>query len=138
MNVTPYLFFNGRCEEALEFYRETVGAEIGMKLRYKDSPQPHDPKMVPEGNLDLIMHSAFKVGETALMASDGCAASRFDGFGLSLQPGTAAEAERLFAALEKGGQVRMPLTETFFSPRFGMVVDKFGICWMINVQPAAS
>jgi PhnB protein len=138
MIVTPYLFFNGRCEEALDFYKKTLGAELVFQMRYKDSPDPVDPNMVPPGSENLIMHATFKVGETTVMASDGCPTqpSKFDGFGLSLQPGSPAEAERLFAALSDGGQVRMPMTKTFFSPSFGMVADKFGICWMVYVpQP---
>lgn len=138
MLVTPYLFFNGRCEEALDYYNRALCAEIGLQMRYKDCPEPLDPNMVPPGRENLIMHASFKVGETTIMASDGCAAqpSQMNGFGLSLQPDTAAEAERLFAALADGGQVRMPMTKTFFSPCFGMVADKFGVCWMVYVPQA--
>lgn len=138
MLVTPYLFFNGRCEEALDFYKRALGAEVGLQMRYKDSPEPLDPNMVPAGSENLIMHASFKIGETTVMASDGCPTqpSKFDGFGLSLQPGSPAEAERLFTTLGDGGQVRVPLAKTFFSPSFGMVVDKFGICWMVNVPQA--
>jgi PhnB protein len=136
--VQPYLFFNGNCEQAVEFYRKALGAEVEMTMRFKDSPEPPPPGMVPPGFENKIMHTSFRIGETTVMASDGCPTqpSKFDGFGLSLQPGSPAEAERLFAALSDGGQVRMPMTKTFFSPSFGMVADKFGICWMVYVpQP---
>jgi PhnB protein len=138
MLVTPYLFFNGRCEEALDFYKKALGAEVSFQMRYKDSPESPEPNTVPPGSENLIMHASFKIGETVVMASDSCAAqpTQFEGFGLSLQPGTPAEAERLFAALGEGGQVRVPMTRTFFSPSFGMVADKFGVCWMVYV-PAA-
>lgn len=138
MLVTPYLFFNGRCREALDFYKQALGAEVEFQMAYKDSPEPLDPAMVPPGSEDLIMHVSFKIGETAILASDGCPTqpSKFDGFSLSLQPGGPADAERVFAALSEGGQVRMPLTKTFFSPCFGMVADKFGVSWMVYVpQP---
>ena len=138
MPVTPYLFFNGRCEEALDFYRNAIGAELSMMLRFSDCPEPLDPNMVPPGSEQRIMHASFMVGDTMLSASDGCPGqpSKFDGFALSLQAGSPAEAERLFAAFGEGGQVRMPLSKTFFSPSFGMVADKFGVCWMVNVEQA--
>jgi len=141
MLVTPYLFFNGRCEEALDFYKKTLGAEVEFLMRYKDSPEPLDPNKMPPGSENRIMHASFKIGETTVMASDGgpIQVTKFDGFGLSLQPSAPADAERLFTALSDGGQVRMPLAQTFFSPSFGMVADKFGICWMIYVpQPTGS
>ncbi len=132
--VQPYLFFDGRCEEAVEFYRKTLGAKVETLTRFKDSP---DPGMCPPGAGDKVMHASFRVGETAIMASDGQCSGRqsFQGFSLSLTVPDAAEAERLFAALGDGGQVQMPLTKTFFSPRFGMVADRFGVSWMIHVAP---
>jgi PhnB protein len=141
MLVTPYLFFSGRCEEALDFYKKTLGAEVEFQMRYKECPEPPDRNRMPPGSENLIMHASFKIGETTVMASDGCPTepTKFDGFGLSLQPSAPADAERLFTALSDGGQVRMPLAQTFFSPSFGMVVDKFGICWMVYVpQPTGS
>ncbi len=136
MQVQPYLFFNGRCDEAVEFYRKALGAEVMMLMRYKDSPEPHQPGMLPPGSENKVMHTSLKIGETVVMASDGrCDPSvKFQGFALSLDAKDAAEADRLFAALADGGQVVMPLTKTFWSPRFGMVGDRFGVTWMIGVM----
>lgn len=133
--VQPYLFFNGRCEEAIEFYRKNLGAKVELLLRYNESPEPHPPGMLPPGFENKIMHCSFHVGETMLMASDGCSADKatFDGFSLSLTVLDAAEASRVFAALAEGGQVRMPLGKTFWSRCFGMVADRFGLGWMITV-----
>lgn len=135
--IQPYLFFNGSCEQAVEFYRKALGAEVGMMMRFKESPEPHPPGMVPPGFENKIMHASFRIGETTMMASDGCSPGKpsFEGFSLSLSVPTEAEADRAFAALSEGGQVRMPLTKTFWSPRFGMVADRFGVGWMINVVP---
>src|SRR5262245_29186284 len=137
--LQPYLFFNGRCEEAVEFYRNALGAEVEMMARFKDSPEPHQPGTIPPGFENKIMHTSFRIGQTTLMASDGCSAekSAFQGFSLSLSLPNESEADRAFAALADGGQVKMPLTKTFWSPRFGMVADRFGIGWMITVTPAA-
>jgi PhnB protein len=134
MTVQPYLFFDGRCEEAIEFYRSALGAEVEMLMRFKESP---DPDMCPPGSDDKVLHSSFRIGDTSLLASDGrCLGNpNFDGFSLSLTVPDEAEAERLFAALAEGGQVQMPLTKTFFSPRFGMVADRFGVSWMVHVAP---
>lgn len=134
--VQPYLFFNGRCEEAIEFYRKAIGAEVEILMRFKESPEPHPPGMVPAGWENKVMHASFRIGQTTVMASDGCGEkTAFEGFSLSLSMATEAEADRAFAALADGGQVRMPLTKTFWSPRFGMLQDRFGIGWMINVTP---
>jgi PhnB protein len=137
MQVQPYLFFDGRCEEALEFYRGALGAEVTMLLRMKESPEPHEPGMLPPGAGDKVMHTSFRIGDTTLMASDGRCLGKpsFQGFSLSLSVPNEAEAERLFTALADGGQVQMPLAKTFFSPRFGMVADRFGVSWMIIVAP---
>ena len=134
MQVQPYLFLDGRCEEALAFYRGALGAEVTMLMRFKESP---DPSMVAPGTGDKVMHASVRIGETTVLASDGeChGAPSFQGFALSLTVPTEAEAERLFGALGDGGQVQMPLTKTFFSPRFGMVVDRFGVSWMVYVAP---
>jgi PhnB protein len=136
--IQPYLFFNGSCEQAVEFYRKALGAEVEMMMRYKESPEPPQPGMVPPGFENKIMHSSFRVGQTTVMASDGCSAEKasFQGFFLSLSVPSETEADRAFAALADGGQVRMPLTKTFWSPCFGMVADRFGIGWMISVEPA--
>ena len=138
MQIEPYLFFDGRCEEALEFYKKALGAEVTMLMRYKDNPEPHQPGMVPPGSDEKIMHSAFRIGTTQVMASDGRCLGKpsFQGFSLSINARDVAQADRLFAALADGGQVQMPLAKTFFSPRFGMVADRFGVGWMIIVMPA--
>jgi len=135
MQVQCYLFFDGRCEEAIEFYKSKLGAKVEMLMRFKDSPEPAQPGMVPPGAENKVMHSCIRIGDTAVMASDGRCMGKpsFQGFSLSLTPPDVAEAERLFAALGDGGQVRMPLAKTFFSPRFGMVADRFGVAWMIVV-----
>jgi PhnB protein len=137
MQVQPYLFFDGRCEEAVEFYRRVLGAEVTMLMRFKDSPEPPEPGMVPPGAEDKVMHMSVRIGETTVLASDGRCGGRpsFQGFSLSLTVPHEPEAERLFAALADGGQVQMPLTKTFFSSRFGMVADRFGVSWMIYVAP---
>jgi PhnB protein len=136
MLIQPYLFFDGRCEEAIEFYRRTLGAEVEMMLRYKDSPEPQRPGMVPPGSENKIMHSSFRIGETSVLASDGNCAGKpaFQGFALSITVDTSTEAEKKFSALADGGQVNMPLTKTFFSPSFGMLADKFGVQWMVMVR----
>ncbi len=132
MQVQPYLFFEGRCEEAVEFYRSALGAEVTFLMRYKENP---DPGMCPPGSGDKVLHMSFRVGETMLLASDGHCMGQpgFQGFSLSLTTQNEAEAERLFASLADGGQVRMPMAKTFFSPRFGMVTDRFGVLWIIRV-----
>jgi len=136
MDVQPYLFFDGRCEEAMEFYKTALGAEIKALLRFKDNPEPQ-PGMTPAGAENKVMHANFRIGDTDVLASDGhCLGQpKFQGFSLALSAKNEAEAERKFAALADGGQVQMPLAKTFFSPRFGMVADKFGIGWMILVSP---
>jgi PhnB protein len=131
--VQPYLFFEGCCQEALDFYRKALGAEV-TALMHKDSP---DQTMVQPGSEDKVMHSSFRIGETTVMASDGRSSGdpSFQGFALSLTVTTEAEAERLFAAIVDSGQVIMPLTTTFFSPRFGMTTDRFGVSWMVYAAP---
>jgi PhnB protein len=135
MHVEPYLFFEGRCEEAVEFYRTALGAEVEMIMRYKDSPEPPNPEMCPPGSEDNVLHASFHIGDTRVMASDGMSSgqSKFQGVSLSITVPDEATAERFFAALGDGGQVQMPLTKTFFSPCFGMVADRFGVSWMIVV-----
>jgi PhnB protein len=135
MLVQPYLTFNGRCEEAIEFYRRAVGAETTMLMRFKDSPEPAPPGMVPPGSENKVMHASMRIGDSTVMATDGgCQGSTtFEGFSLTLTVPNEAEADRRFKALSEGGQVRMPLAKTFFSPRFGMLQDKFGVGWMVIV-----
>jgi len=133
--VQPYLFFNGRCEEAVEFYKTALGAQVLFSMRYKESPEPMPKERVPAGFENKIMHTSFRVGETTVMASDGCSTDKpkFEGFSLSVSVPNEKEADRVFTELSKGGKVEMPLAKTFWSPRFGMVEDKFGIGWMVSV-----
>ncbi len=138
--VQPYLMFNGHCEEAIEFYRKALGAEVEFSMRFKESPEPPPPGMVPPGFENKIMHCSFRIGTTTLMASDGCAAGqpKFEGFSLSISVPNEAEADRAFAALAEGGKIGMPLGKTFWSPRFGMVEDRFGVSWMVSVATQQS
>lgn len=141
MQVQPYLFFEGRCEEAVNFYKKALKAEVKALLRYRDmpaTPDAADASGCAAGTApppDSIMHASFQVGETEVMASDGMASGKpeFKGLSLALSPATEAEARTLFAALSEGGQVQAPLSKTFFSPCFGMVADKFGVSWMVVV-----
>ncbi|MDJ1160087.1 VOC family protein [Chelatococcus sp. SYSU_G07232] len=135
MVVQPYLFFDGRCAEAVEFYRNALGAEVTMLMRNKEAPEAPPPGMLPPGSEDKIMHASLRIGETTVMASDGRCTGQpsFQGFSLSISVPNEAEADRVFAALADGGQVQMPLGKTFFSPRFGMVADRFGVSWMVIV-----
>ncbi len=137
MQVQPYLFFDGKCEEALDFYRKALDAKVVTLMRFKDNPEPPQPGMIPPGSENKVMHTSFRIGDTTLMASDGRNTGHptFRGVSLSLTASNDAEAERLFAALQDGGKVQMPMTKTFFSSRFGMVADRFGVSWMIIVTP---
>jgi PhnB protein len=134
--VQAYLNFDGKCDEALEFYRHALGAEVQMLMRFKDSPEPPPPGCGPL-DANKVMHAQFRIGDTVLMASDGRASGKpsFQGISLSLTVPTEAEADRAFKALANGGQVQMALAKTFFSARFGMVADRFGVAWMILVTP---
>ena len=135
MEIQPYLFFDGRCEEAIEFYKKALGAEVTMLMRFKDSPEPPKEGCAPPGGSEKIMHSAFRVGDTTIMASDGHCAGKpgFQGFSLSVPAANDAEARKRFSALADGGQVQMPLSKTFFASSFGMVADRFGVSWMVIV-----
>ena len=132
MQVQPYLFFDGRCEEAIDFYRSKLGAEVDMLMRFQDSPEPqqHAP-----GAENKIMHVNLRIGDTTVLASDGRCLGQpnFQGFALSLTPADDAEAKRLFSVLSEGGQVQMPLGKTFFASSFGMLADRFGVSWMVYV-----
>jgi PhnB protein len=134
MQIQPYLFFDGRCEEAVEFYRRALGAEVEMLMRYKDSPEPPPPGMVPPGFENKVMHTSLRIGDSVLMASDDCCPAKraFAGFSLSVSVADAAAAKRCFDALADGGTVTMPLARTFWSPCFGMLTDRFGVGWMVN------
>ena len=132
--VQPYLFFGGRCDEALEFYRSALGAQIDFIMRYNESPEAPTPGMVPPGFEGKVMHTTFRIGDSVLMGSDGSeVGTKFSGFTLSLSVATEAEAKRLFAALAVGGTVGLPIAKTFWSPCFGMVTDRFGLGWMVSV-----
>ena len=142
--VQPYLFFNGKCEEALNFYKKAIGAEIGAIMRFKDAPPMPPGEAAPEGcgpggtpDPNSVMHASFKIGQSEIMASDGCSdgKAKFEGFSLSIAVDTEAEADRIFGALSAGGNVMMPMGKTFFAPKFGMTTDKFGVGWMVIVIP---
>jgi PhnB protein len=136
MLIQTYLFFDGRCDEAIEFYRKAVGAEVVMLMRFKDSPDPTPPGMVPPGSENKVMHGALRIGESMVLVSDGHCGGKtnFQGFSLSLTVKTEADVDRAFNALSEGGQVQMPLGKTFFASRFGMLTDKFGVGWMVIVE----
>ena len=131
MVVQPYLMFAGNCAEAVEFYRTAVGAEVGHVAKYKDVP---DPRMVRPGMAEQVMHVQFKVGQSVVLASDGCEAGGFAGFSLAVTVDTTEKADATFAALAAGGSVQMPLAPTFWSPKFGMLTDRFGVAWMVMVS----
>src|SRR5215203_1540345 len=135
MPIQPYLFFEGRCEEAAEFYRQAIGAEVMMVMRYKDCPDSPPPGMIPPGSEDKVMHMTLRIGDSEIMGSDGMCSGRpsFQGFSLSLPAADEAEAKRFFEALSDGGKVEMPLGKTFFSSCFGMLQDRFGLGWMVIV-----
>jgi PhnB protein len=137
MQLTPYLFFDGRCEQALAFYRQALGAEILMQMRYREAPDPPPPGMLPPGSDDKIMHSQVRVGGAEFMASDGSCKGKpaFQGFSLSIGVPTEGEVDRIFAALAEQGRVDMPAGKTFWSARFGMVTDRFGVQWMVGIPP---
>jgi PhnB protein len=134
MKIEPYLFFPGNGDAALSFYQQTLGAQVEMVMRYRESPEPPPPGMVPPGWDDKIMHASFLVKGSRVMLSDGAGEeTKFGGFSLSLAVESEDEAKRFFDGLAQGGQVHMPLGKTFFSPCFGMVQDRFGVGWMINL-----
>ncbi len=131
MQVQPYLDFDGRCDEAIEFYKRALGAEVKALHRFKDSP----PGMCPPGSEEKVMHAHLSIGDAVLLASDGyCQGQKsFQGFSLALNLADETKAQQLFSALSDGGQVKMPMSKTFFASRFGMVADRFGVTWMIHV-----
>lgn len=143
--IKPYLMFDGRCDEALEFYTRILGAKVEQLFRFKDAPPPPADAQPQEGcgpmtadMAEKVMHACVSIRGTTLFASDGMCQGKpeFKGISLALETASDAEAEKLFAALGDGGQVQMPMTPTFFSSRFGMVADRFGVSWMITVAPA--
>lgn len=137
MHIEPYLFFEGRCEEAINFYKSAVGAEVVMLMRYKEAPDQPPPGMLPPNSGEKVMHASVRIGNTNVNLSDGgCSGQKeFGGFSLSLNVATPEQADRYFTALAEGGKVTMPIGQTFFSPRFGMVTDRFGVGWMVYVAP---
>lgn len=137
MSIQPYVFFNGRCEEAIAFYRSALSAEVVMLMRNRESPDPPPPGCLPAGSEDKILHAEIRIGGSSVLVSDGMADGKpeFRGFSLSLTVASPAEAERKFNAIAEGGSVTMPLGKTFFSPAFGMATDRFGVPWMVYVAP---
>jgi len=135
MHIESYLFFNGRCEGAIEFYQRTLGAEVPVMMRNKEAPEKPPPGTLPSGSDEKILHATLRIGSSNLMLSDGHNDGKpvFAGFSLSLDAADEAEADRLFAALADGGTVQTPLEKTFWSPKFGMVADRFGVGWMVSV-----
>jgi PhnB protein len=133
MPIQPYLFFNGRCDEAIEFYQKALGAEVMMLLRFKQAP---DQSMVQPGNAEKVMHARVRIGDSIVLMSDGMCAGeqKFEGFSLTLSLSAVDEVDRRFNALSDGGEVRMPLDKTFFSPRFGMLTDRFRVGWIVLVE----
>jgi len=139
-NIEPYLFFEGRCEEAIDFYKRTLGAQVDMLMRFKESPEPPPPGCVPAGSENKVMHASLNIGGKSVMMADGRCSGKpnFDGFALSLSVPSETEAEKKFTALTDGGQVMMPLTKTFFAKSFGMVNDRFGVHWMVIAHADAA
>lgn len=136
MEIQPYLYFNGRCDEAIEFYKNAIGAEVNFLMRFKEGPpEACAGGMVPPNWEEKVMHAEATFGKSTVMLSDGNSAEKikYDGISLTILAKDEADAERIFHALEAGGQVIMPLGKTFFSPKFGMVADKFGVSWLVIV-----
>lgn len=140
MPITPYLFFEGQAEDAIALYAEALGAEVTMRMRFREAPDPPPPGTMPPGTEDKIMHAELRIGDATIMLSDGyCAGgASFAGFGVSLPARDATEAQRFFEGLADGGEVRMPIGPTFWSPAFGMVQDRLGVLWMIGVAQEGS
>jgi PhnB protein len=133
--LTPYVFFSGRCEEAINFYRHAIGAEVIFLMHHNDSPDPPPPGMLQEGFENKVMHATLKIGGATLFASDGCDdKTPVQGFNLSLALETEEEVKQAYQALADGGESSMPPMKTFWSPCFGMLKDKFGISWMVTVH----
>jgi len=133
--VAPYVYFGGSCAEAIEFYRKALGAEVIMQMPFKDAPPGATPPGMPSNWGEKVMHATVKIGDSHVLMSDGCPDTKtMEGFSLSLTVPDANEAEKAFGALGKGGEIRMPLGKTFFSPAFGMLKDRFGVCWIVYVE----
>ena len=136
MQIQPYLFFDGSCEQALQFYQRAIGAKVEMLVRYKESPEPPPPGTVPPGYDDKVMHCSARVGDSVVMMADDCTggSKASSGFALSLSAPDVATANRHFKALAEGGQVTMPMAKTFWAPAFGMLRDRFGVHWMVSAE----
>ena len=136
MRIEPYVIFDGRCEEAIEFYKKQLGAKVNMLSRFKDNPQPPEPGKMTPGTENKVMHGSLQIGDSTVLMSDGHCQNqpKFDGFALKLHAANDAEAERLFEALSSGGKVTMPMNKTFYASSFGMLTDRFGVMWMVIVQ----
>ena len=136
MQLTPYLFFDGKCAEAIDFYKSAIGADIVFMMQYKDAPEPLPEGMNSPELQDCVMHASFKIGDSEVMASDAPPGNHkgHNGFSLSITVADENEAKKTFAAMSDGGKVQMPLGPTFFSPCFGTLVDKFGVEWMVYVE----
>jgi len=137
MAIQPYLNFDGRSDEAAAFYKKALGAEVEMLMRFKDNPEPQSSECTMASPPDKVMHMCLKIGEDRIMASDGACKgqAKFEGISLTYTAANETDAKRVFGALGDGGNVQMPMAKTFFSPAFGMVADKFGVSWMVLVQP---
>jgi len=134
MQIQPYLFFGGRADEAIAFYEEKLGARLVRRLRFKDNPDAAAP--APETIADKIMHAQIEIGGNVVLLSDGHGAEgpNFQGFALTIAASGAEEVDRLFAALTDGGAVVQAPQKTFFSPRFAMAKDRFGVLWIVLAQ----
>jgi PhnB protein len=134
MQLQLYLFFNGRCDEAIEFYKKTLGAQVETLMRNREAPEPPPAGMLPPGSENKVMHASFRIGDTVVMASDGRNTGQpsFQGFSLSITVADTVAADRIFNALAAGGRVQMPMAKTFWSPSFGMLTDQFGVGWMVS------
>jgi len=133
MQLDPYIYFDGRCDEAIAFYRDALGAEVNMLMRFKNAP---DPSMIQPGTEEKVMHASLRLGDATVLVSDGRCTGQpsFQGFSLAITAADESEADRVFTALSKGGTVTMPMAKTFFSPRFGMLTDQFGVGWIVLVR----
>ena len=136
--IVPYLFYSGRCDEAIAFYERELGAKLEIRMTFNESPVPLPPGMLQEGFESKVMHATLKIGSMTVYMADGCDDKpKFDGFNLAIQVETEEEAHRYFNALAKGGSIRMPLCATFWSPCYGMVSDQFNVGWMVMIPGPA-
>jgi len=138
-SVQPYLFFGGRCDEAIAFYRDAIGAQLEMRMQFDESPVPLPPEAIPHGFGNKVMHAALRIGQHTVLISDGNGDSQaFQGFALSLLLANEASARQAFEALSAGGEITLPLSATFWSGCFGMLRDRFGVAWMVGIAPSAA